>query len=331
MESDRKTPVWPRLWERSTWNLVKSEEKPSGWPVLFGGNSEEKGDYMTEILPGEWVAGAIYWVPQSWVQQRDTSPLAGEEMGLTQQLWEAWTLPWKLHRAENVDWECSLLTDFPQLPQGAPQPELSEHSSPACLMLHFQAGTRVSMTEERLQQWDTEGPQTWSSVWAERAKPLLVLTQMVHQRQSKSHCGQTTTAHAPELAECPHWPLLLQHCSPLEQGCQCWKRGTAHIWRELSWLRLKLQGFHSSNLGPNPTLNRVTTANEHRTSSYSKLALDEPLCLHPHHLQGDSYWNTQGKTWFIFTSSPVLSPKPLDMADCIVTSYIKILLLDCNK
>lgn len=80
-------------------------------------------------------------------------------------------------------------------------------------MLHFQAGTRVSMTEERLQQWDTEGPQTWSSVWAERAKPLLVLTWMVHQRQSKSHCGQTTTAHAPELAECPHWPLLLQHWS----------------------------------------------------------------------------------------------------------------------
>ena len=44
-----------------------------------------------------------------------------------------------------------LLTAFPQLPQGSPQPELSEHSSPACLMLQFQAGTRVSMTEERLQ------------------------------------------------------------------------------------------------------------------------------------------------------------------------------------
>lgn len=46
----------------------------------------------------------------------------------------------------------SLLTGFPQLPQGAPQPELSEHSSPACLMLQFQAGTRVSMIEDRLQQ-----------------------------------------------------------------------------------------------------------------------------------------------------------------------------------
>ena len=167
-----------------------------------------------------------------------------------------------------------LLTAFPQLPQGSPQSELSEHSSPACLMLQFQAGTRVSMTEERLQHWDTEGPQTWSSVWEKRVKPLLVLTWMVHRRQSKSHCGQTTTAHAPELTECPHWLLLLQHFSLLEQGCQCWERDIAHIWRELSWLRLKLQGFHTSNVGPDPTLNRVMIATEHKTSSDSKLALD---------------------------------------------------------
>ena len=35
--------------------------------------------------------------------------------------------------------------------------------------------------------------------------------------------GQTATACALALAEYPHQPLLLQHCSPLGQACWCWE------------------------------------------------------------------------------------------------------------
>ena len=45
--------------------------------------------------------------------------------------------------------------------------------------------------------------------------------------------GWTTTSHSPNHAEFSHQPLLLKHCYPLGQGCQCWKGRELHLkWME---------------------------------------------------------------------------------------------------
>ena len=45
--------------------------------------------------------------------------------------------------------------------------------------------------------------------------------------------GWTTASHSPNHVEFSHQPLLVKHCYPLGQGCQCWKGRELHLkWME---------------------------------------------------------------------------------------------------
>ena len=246
--------------------IIREEGKKSSQvqPVLLGGDSEEKGDDMAEILPGEWVVRATYWVPQPWGPTKGRQdPLAGWSGGGTNRravgclgtFHEECTNTFLLLRQGR---ECELrthswLTGFPQPPQCAPQPELSEHSSPACPCHSFMVKQELPWQMKAFSSETRRGSDLKQYLSREGAAIAGADMDGASEPVQISDHGQTATACAPDFAKCLHWPLLLPCCSPLEQGCQCWEGGRAHTRRELSWLRPKLQGFCTSNLGPDPT------------------------------------------------------------------------------
>ena len=117
----------------------KGREAISLGPVPLGVDSKEKGDYRGRDPP--W--GVSGGCPSLGVQQKEDKPpwLFGGLLGLKGELWKAWTalvksrqrFAYSQSRAERVDWEHTLLTDFPHSSLCMHEP--SKFSIPACLTL----------------------------------------------------------------------------------------------------------------------------------------------------------------------------------------------------
>ena len=143
-------PLWRTMW-RFLNNL--EIELPYDPPILLLGIHTEGTRIERDMCTPMFIT-ALFTIARTLKQPR--CPSADEWI---RKLWYICTMEYYSAIEKNAfdsvltKWmrmHC-LLTAFPQPPQGSPQLELSEHSSPACLTLQFQAGARVSMTEERLQ------------------------------------------------------------------------------------------------------------------------------------------------------------------------------------
>lgn len=90
--------------------------------------------------------------------------------------------------------------------------------------------------------------------------------------------GQTKTIHAPALLNQPLWG----------EGAGAGSRNS--IYLKLNQLKSNPKNFSSSNLGHNPSPSTTVIASEQRASPWQYIL-----------------W----KMWLVFTSNPVLPPKPL--------------------
>lgn len=149
-----------------------------------------KGDYTCEILPGEWVAGAIYWAtpilgstkghkPFGWRGDR-TNPVVGKPSDL----------PWKLQGRECGLRECSLLTGSTApgcLAWAQWTSSLAPHAAFSSWNQSF-PWQRKDFSNETLRDLKHE------TVSRQKTKPAECPNLQFIRAQSKSHCGQTTTA-----------------------------------------------------------------------------------------------------------------------------------------
>lgn len=203
-----------KLEERLLYNKVvrnihtefgKKGRKLAGWdPCLWEGTQRKRKVTQVEILPAEWVVWATLWAPQSWcLTQGMCIPLAGWRAGRTNMRLPLWGAYMCLLAPES-GWRGQI--DIARVADWFPTNTLAyaptwDKQTFQSYLLHAPHWTRVAKTEKRAQLWYTEVAYTWSDIWAGQGKPLLVLTQEVHQKKpwllSTAGPLQPTPPHTP--------------------------------------------------------------------------------------------------------------------------------------
>ena len=139
------------------------------------------------------------------------------------------------------------------------------------------------------------------------AAVLMTPAQAAHQRPPAS-CGWPAVAPDWSQAWSLHGPLLLQHCSPLWQGCQCWQRGE-HVFKgNRVNLDPILRASAPSAWDLTPPLIRqwqpwADRKSHLETGSSSSSFVSSPA---PYHSDGHQHPEDR---WLLLTASPALLPK----------------------